>query len=88
MLASGKKRGIIPIGFLPQHRFVAPETEIFHVERDFDSRIAARFGFEKPETREINKSKHEQLELTDDMVDWVRNYYAKDFETFGYDRPS
>lgn len=75
----------IPVAFLPQSDYVTPNTTLFRFEDGFAEKIAAHFGFAKPDTQVVNKNRYQNLTLSEEMVDWVRQHYVQDYELFGYD---
>ena len=64
--------------FMPQWTFVRPEVEVHKLE---EKTIWERLGVE-----EIHLNKGAEIDCSGEYKDFVADFYARDFETFNYDR--
>lgn len=67
---------------IPQHRFVARDTQIFRFEEDWGWQIAERFGVDMPP--EDNRAPEGAETIPEKWLPKVRRLYRKDFRRFGY----
>lgn len=67
---------------IPQHHFIAPETELFRFEDDWGAQISERFGVQLP--GQDNKSPASETSLSEGWREAAKRLYKKDRALLDY----
>jgi hypothetical protein len=69
---------------IPQHYFVAKDTEIFKFESDWKRQICSRFDLDLDKFPRDNFSAQEEISSALNLKKWASRKYRHDFKKFGY----
>lgn len=66
--------------FRRQVDFVAPETKLIKLEENWQFKLKSLYGFEIVENEYVNKSKPNNITLSDNHIEFIDRYYKPDFD--------
>jgi len=74
----------------PQTEFVGHKVQVFRLEDGLDAAAKTSFRrlgltYRKPATPHVRKSTHKLIKIEESVVDFIRDFYATDFEAYNYD---
>lgn len=70
--------------FRRQSDFITAKTHIFKFEEDWQDALCAHFGLPAGSLPQVNVSRKDPIDLTPSDLDWIAQFYARDFAKFGY----